>query len=67
MLGVDVSEKKLVESGKHGVVGDIIRDFVLAGVETVYMCVHVYTLKWGEERLRKKKEREEEGEQQPPK
>ena len=35
--GVDVSEKKLVESDKHGVVGDIIPDFVLAGVGTVYM------------------------------
>ena len=33
LLGVDVSEKKLVESGKHGVIGDILRDFVLAGVE----------------------------------
>jgi len=28
LVGVDVSEKKLVESGKHGVVGDIIRSYV---------------------------------------
>ena len=27
LVGVDVSEKNLVESGKHGVVGDIIRSY----------------------------------------
>ena len=32
LLGVDVSEKKLVESGKHGVIGDILRDFVLGRI-----------------------------------
>ena len=29
LVGVDVSERKLVESGKHGVVGDIIRSYVV--------------------------------------
>ena len=32
LLGVDVSEKKLVESGKHGVIGDILRVFRLGRI-----------------------------------
>ena len=32
LLGVDVSEKKLVESGKHGVIGDNSRVFRLGRI-----------------------------------